>query len=122
MRFLFSPLPVVGHVSPALRLMRELSTGAEYVAFRSAPDFEWELLNTLFPERPQRAGSGVGLDLKTSRATPEGIRRGVRDVLGQSRYKARAEALRAELQRLDGPTRGAELLERLAATRSRGAA
>ena len=74
MRFLFTPVPVTGHLSPALPLMRRLverghdmrcytgarfrdaveATGAAHEPFRSAPDREWEQLNALFPERPQK--------------------------------------------------------------------
>ena len=76
MRFLFSPVPVTGHLSPALPLMRRLverghdvccvtgarfrraveATGAAHESFRSAPDIEFERLTTLFPDRPKRAG------------------------------------------------------------------
>ena len=65
------------------------------------------------------AWSGVGINLKTNRPRPEAIRQGVRRVLDQPRYKERAEAMRTDLARLDGPTRGAELLERLVATGAR---
>ena len=76
MRFLFSPVPVTGRLSPALPLMRRFvergqdvrcytgarfrdaveATGAAHEPFRSAPDREWEQLNALFPKRPQRGG------------------------------------------------------------------
>ena len=87
MRFLFSPVPVTGHLSPALSLMRRLverghdvccltgarfkrtveATGAAHEPFRSAPDIEFERLTTLFPDRPRRAGiAQARWDLKLS--------------------------------------------------------
>jgi MGT family glycosyltransferase len=75
-RFLFVPVPVAGHVAPALALAagvvargHEVSVytgsrfrkaveraGAGLVPFRAAPDLEFERLNELFPDRPQKAG------------------------------------------------------------------
>ena len=74
--FLFVPIPVAGHITPALELARRVvakgneatvftgprfresveRVGARLEAYRSAPDVEWERLNELFPERPQKPG------------------------------------------------------------------
>ncbi len=47
--------------------------------------------------------------------TPEAIREAVRAVLGDPRYRANAERLRAEMGTLPGPEHAVGLLERLAA-------
>ena len=65
------------------------------------------------------AWSGVGVNLKTTRPRPAAVRDGVRRVLDESRYRARAAAFREEFAAIDGPTRGAELLERLVTTGER---
>lgn len=65
------------------------------------------------------AWSGVGVNLKTTRPTPSAVRDGVRRVLDEPRYRVRAAALRDEFAAIDGPTRGAELLERLVRTGER---
>jgi UDP:flavonoid glycosyltransferase YjiC (YdhE family) len=43
------------------------------------------------------------------------IREAVREVLGNPRYRERAERLREEMQRLSGPEYAVALLEKLAA-------
>ena len=65
------------------------------------------------------AWSGVGVNLNMSRPTPAAVRDGVRRVLDEPRYRVRAAALRDELAAIDGPTRGAVLLERLVRTGER---
>jgi MGT family glycosyltransferase len=62
--------------------------------------------------------SGVGIDLETTRAKPNDIRRAVRKVLREPSYKARVAEIRSELELLDGPSLGADMLERLAETRA----
>lgn len=61
------------------------------------------------------AWSGVGINLRSQRPAPARIRHAVMDVLAESHYRERARAMRASFARLDGPTRGAELLEALVA-------
>jgi UDP:flavonoid glycosyltransferase YjiC (YdhE family) len=69
------------------------------------------------PEVCQRVEwAGVGIRIRERRPTPDAIRTAVRQILGSPRFKARAEALRAEYARHDAPTEAAQLLERLAAT------
>ena len=62
------------------------------------------------------AWSGAGLNLKTSAPAPQQVRRAVRTLLDDPRYRARARALQAEYARYDAVTLGVELIERLAAT------
>jgi UDP:flavonoid glycosyltransferase YjiC (YdhE family) len=70
------------------------------------------------PEIANRiAWSGVGLNLKSKAPPPERLRQAVRTVLGDPRYRQRAQALQAEIARYDAPARAASLLEQLAATR-----
>ena len=70
-----------------------------------------------FPKR--YTWSGVGVNLRTTRPTAAAVRDGVRRVLEDPRFRGRATALRDELAAIDGPTRGAELLERLVRTGER---
>jgi MGT family glycosyltransferase len=63
--------------------------------------------------------SGVGINLKTHRATADQVRRAVREVLQNPNYRARARTLQTALNQCDGPTRGTELLERLATTHTK---
>jgi MGT family glycosyltransferase len=84
-RFLFVPVPVAGHVAPALGLARGVArrghevtvvtgsrfrpavegAGVRFQPFPTAPDIEFERLNELFPERPQQAGiAQVKWDMK----------------------------------------------------------
>ncbi len=58
---------------------------------------------------------GVGRMVGAEERTPESIRQAVRDVLGDSDYRARAERLGEEMAALPGPEHGVALLERLAA-------
>jgi MGT family glycosyltransferase len=61
--------------------------------------------------------SGVGIDLKTSKPTPEQIRDAIMKILSSSQYKVRAEGFKAEINRYDAPKLATELLEQLALTK-----
>ena len=61
------------------------------------------------------AALGVGRVIAPEQRTPEVIREAVREVLGNPRYRERAERLREEMQRLSGPEYAVALLEKLAA-------
>ena len=61
--------------------------------------------------------TGVGVRLGTTRPTPDAVAGGVHRVLGPSSYRARAQAVRAQMQEHDAGREGADLLERLAETR-----
>jgi MGT family glycosyltransferase len=63
------------------------------------------------------AWSGVGINLKTNKPTPEQIRGAVRTVLANPQYKDKVQAMQAEFARHDAPVQAAELLEKLAATK-----
>jgi len=58
---------------------------------------------------------GVGRMVGAEERTPESIRQAVRDVLGNSDYRARAERLGEKMAALPGPEHAVALLERLAA-------
>jgi UDP:flavonoid glycosyltransferase YjiC (YdhE family) len=69
------------------------------------------------PEIANRiAWSGVGLNLRTKTPRPEQVRAAVRTLLDDPRYRARASAVRAEIEAHDAPALSADLLERLAST------
>jgi UDP:flavonoid glycosyltransferase YjiC (YdhE family) len=57
------------------------------------------------------AWSGAGINLKTATPTPEQVRRAVRAVLDDPRYRSRARDLAAEYARHDAVARGVELIE-----------
>jgi UDP:flavonoid glycosyltransferase YjiC (YdhE family) len=61
--------------------------------------------------------AGVGIRLKSSSPTPAAVRAAVRSVLDTPSYRARAQAMQQEIQRLDAPRRAATLLEQMATTR-----
>jgi len=63
------------------------------------------------------AWSGVGVRLGTSRPSPAAIRRAVLAVLGESRFRAAARRIQAEMSAHDAGREGAALLARLAVTR-----
>lgn len=70
------------------------------------------------PEVSNRvAYSGVGLNLKTNRPTPEKVRNAVRRVLSEPDFRAKAQAIQAEFALHDAAAEAAELLEQLATTR-----
>lgn len=62
------------------------------------------------------AHSGVGVNLRTHRPTPEQVRAAFRKVINDPRYRARAQEMKTELARHDAPKEAADLLERLART------
>jgi len=62
------------------------------------------------------AYSGVGINLKTNKPTPEQVHKAVRHVLAEPSYRQRARQLQAELAQHDAPAEAAALLERLAET------
>jgi UDP:flavonoid glycosyltransferase YjiC (YdhE family) len=63
------------------------------------------------------AWAGVGLNLKTGRPTPQKIRAAVEEVLANPSYRQQARRFQTMFSQYDGPTRAAELLEELIATR-----
>jgi UDP:flavonoid glycosyltransferase YjiC (YdhE family) len=58
--------------------------------------------------------SGTGINLRTQRPSPEQVRRAVKEVRTNPRYRENAKAMQANFVRYDGPTRACELLESLA--------
>ena len=65
------------------------------------------------------AWSGVGINLKTNKPTPEQIRGAVRTVLANPQYKEKVQAMQAEFARHNAPEKAVEMLEKLAATKQR---
>jgi MGT family glycosyltransferase len=63
------------------------------------------------------AYSGVGLNLKTNRPTPEQVRAAVRALLDQPQYRNRAQRIQAELAAHNAASEAADLLEQLARTK-----
>ena len=61
--------------------------------------------------------SGAGINLKTNRPAPDRIRRAVRSVLSEPRYKRNAARIQADFARHDAPTEAAVLLEKLGTTK-----
>ena len=62
------------------------------------------------------AYSGVGINLKTNRPTPQRVQEAVKRVLSEPKYRQRARELQAELAQHDALAEAATLLERLADT------
>jgi UDP:flavonoid glycosyltransferase YjiC (YdhE family) len=62
------------------------------------------------------AFSGVGINLKTNKPTPEQVHKAVKQVLAEPGYRQRAHQLQAELAQHDAPAEAVTLLERLADT------
>ncbi|MBA2715235.1 MAG: glycosyl transferase, partial [Rubrobacteraceae bacterium] len=62
------------------------------------------------------AFSGVGINLKTNKPTPEQVHKAVNQVLSEPRYHQRARQLQTELAQHDAPAEAASLPERLADT------
>jgi len=60
--------------------------------------------------------SGVGINLRTNKPTPEQVYKAVKTVLSEPSYRQRARQLQAELAQHDAPGEAAALLERLADT------
>jgi hypothetical protein len=75
-------------------------------------------------EKPENAAriawSGAGVRIRALSRAPDRIRGAVRVVLAQPRYGDRARAISREMGGYDAPRAGADLLERLAATRQAG--
>lgn len=68
------------------------------------------------PEVANRvAWSGVGINLKTGRPTPEQISAAVRRILNDPTYREHARQMQARFLRHDAPTEAAELMEALIA-------
>ena len=59
--------------------------------------------------------SGVGVGMRTKRPGRLALREGVRRLLAEPEFAARAAAMQAEMARYDGPERAVDLLEGLAA-------
>jgi MGT family glycosyltransferase len=68
-----------------------------------------------FCQRVVRAGSGIRVSRRRPRAAE--IRAGVQGLLAESSFRESARRIAADFARCDGPTVGADLLERLMATR-----
>lgn len=64
------------------------------------------------------AYTGAGINLRTSTPTPQQVAGAVQTILRDSRYRAAAEAIQAELNRHDAPQEAATLLEQLAETKA----
>ncbi|HEX8933503.1 MAG TPA: nucleotide disphospho-sugar-binding domain-containing protein, partial [Pseudonocardiaceae bacterium] len=64
------------------------------------------------------AYTGAGVNLRTSTPTPQQVAGAVQTILRDSRYRAAAEAIQAELNRHDAPQEAALLLEQLAETKA----
>lgn len=62
------------------------------------------------------AYSGVGINLKTATPSPEKVRKAVKEILSNSRYRHNARHMQAEFGEYDAPTQAALLLEQLART------
>ncbi len=72
------------------------------------------------PENARRVvEAGAGLQLSPRHCTPERLRTAVQRVLGEPSFRANAQRLAGLLGRLDGPSRAAELLEKLCAEENR---
>jgi UDP:flavonoid glycosyltransferase YjiC (YdhE family) len=67
------------------------------------------------------AWSGAGLNLKTATPSPESIRRAVRSVLGEPRFRERARALAAEYRSYNAIDRAIMLVETTVSSGSRAA-
>jgi UDP:flavonoid glycosyltransferase YjiC (YdhE family) len=63
------------------------------------------------------AWSGLGLDLRTGNPTPRAVRQAVRRVLADERFARRARELAQQAADHHAPSRGAELIEALIASR-----
>ncbi|HET9493850.1 MAG TPA: nucleotide disphospho-sugar-binding domain-containing protein [Chloroflexia bacterium] len=63
------------------------------------------------------AWSGVGINLRTQRPTPERIRQAVKEVLADPKYRRKAEQIKADFAGRSAPHEAADLLERLAETK-----
>jgi UDP:flavonoid glycosyltransferase YjiC (YdhE family) len=62
--------------------------------------------------------AGVGINLKTKSPTPEQIRTAVKTILGDARYKQKAQTIQADYAQYNAPDIAVSLLERLAATKA----
>jgi UDP:flavonoid glycosyltransferase YjiC (YdhE family) len=64
------------------------------------------------------ARSGAGINLRTGRPKPSAVADAVREILANPSYAKRAREIAAELDQLGGASAAADLLERLAETRT----
>jgi MGT family glycosyltransferase len=64
------------------------------------------------------ARSGAGINLRTRRAKPGAVADAVQELLTDPRYRERARQIGSELDQLGGASAAADLLERLAETRT----
>lgn len=62
------------------------------------------------------AYSGVGINLKTARPTPDQIRSAVGQIMREARYRDNAKRIQAEFAKHDAPNEAARLLAQLAIT------
>jgi MGT family glycosyltransferase len=58
--------------------------------------------------------TGTGINLRKQRPSPDQVRRAVKEVLANSRYRKNAGAIQAEFAEFDAPMRSSDLLESLA--------
>jgi MGT family glycosyltransferase len=58
--------------------------------------------------------TGTGINLRKQRPSPDQVRRAVKEVLSQSRYRENARKIQADFAKFDACTRASELLESLA--------
>ena len=61
--------------------------------------------------------TGVGINLKTGKPTPQQIRSAIRKLLADHRYKTHAKDLQTAIRQYDAPTLAATRLEQLATTK-----
>jgi UDP:flavonoid glycosyltransferase YjiC (YdhE family) len=60
--------------------------------------------------------TGTGVNLRKQHPSPGQVRKAVKEVLANPRYREKAGAIRADFAKYDAPTRASELLESLAQT------
>lgn len=61
--------------------------------------------------------SGVGINLKTNRPTPQQVRGAVKEALNNALYKNKAQEMQTDFAKYNAATRGSELIERLLQTK-----
>jgi len=121
-------LPANAHVEPFVPFNRLLPYVDVYVTNGGFGGVHFALANGVpivaggitedKPEIGNRvAYSGVGINLKTNKPSPEQMRAAVKRVLSTPSYRQKARELQAELARHDAPGEAAILLEQLAATK-----
>ena len=145
-RFLMATIPALGHVSPALPIVRELinrghevcwytgqafqttveATGAQFAPIRSWMDYS-DLTNVPLvvagqtEEKPEIAArvewAKVGINLKTRTPTHTQIKQAVKTLLRDSSYRTCIKQLQTKMQNYNAPAIAATLIEQLATTK-----